>query len=483
VSSVAARAWLLLHRPLWFDEIFTLWASRFSFRQLLEVLRSDSGPPLFYLLEKPFVAIGERLSCDVFARALPFAATLALFVGAFALPSRSARIRFLVLTSVSPLLLLYSTEARAYALLSLTGFLLFLLAFVLPERPWNLAAIALLAATSLYLHYLSLFAVGALTAVAAAEKRPRSALAALGGAALFLFWIPIMRVQPRQAVAWMHEPAAEFAANILASLGGAGRIPPPFGPPLPLVLVALGGVLGFVLASALARSWRATPELTRASAFLVLFFGGVLFTSLARQIAFAGRTEMAVLPIWLWTVALAGERSRFLRGATWSAIAIASLSTILLLVVHRGASVPSQTLEALERIARPRDVLFAGAHFYLPARLAADRGELRMAVHAIPTEQEAHPGWFVPAGLRAKNFTAIVTAIRSPEPADRIFFLVPPSFERPIRSILNRDGVTRELVQAPPEMVLFVWSTGVIRRSDHADNVVVGPRRSATPSP
>ena len=79
VASIAARAWLLLHRPLWFDEVFTVWAARLSPRNLVAVLEKDSGPPLFYLLEKSFVLGGERLfSSDLAARLLSFAATLAL---------------------------------------------------------------------------------------------------------------------------------------------------------------------------------------------------------------------------------------------------------------------------------------------------------------------------------------------------------------------------------------------------------------------
>jgi hypothetical protein len=457
VASAAARFRLSLERPLWFDEIFTIWASRLPFRRLLAVLRNDSGPPLFYVLEKPFVAIGERLSCDAFARALPFAATLALYVGALALPSRPARIRFGVLASVSPLLLLYAAEARAYALLSLVGLLLFLLTLVLPERPRNLAAIVLLAAVSLYLHYLALFVVAALAVVAAAEKRPRSALAALAGSALFLFWIPIMRAQPREAVAWMHEPSAELAFGILASLGGAGRIPPPFGPPLPLALVALAGVVGLVLAMPLARFWHVSAELKRASAFLVLFFGGVLFASLARPVAFAGRTEMAVLPIWLWTIAFAGERSRFLRGATWSAIAIASLSTILLFVAHQGPSVPARTLETLERTGRPGDILFAGAGFYLPARLASDRGRLPISVYAFPLEQAEHPGWTVGQRARAEDAAAVQQALDRAGSSGRVFFQVPPSYLKDLRPMLAARGVTRRIAESP-EMLLLVWS-------------------------
>jgi hypothetical protein len=430
-----------------------------SLDNLFAALANDSGPPLFYVLEKPLVLAGERLfSSDALARILPFAATLAVYAGVIGLPSRAAKLRFVVLASVSPLLVLYAAEARAYALLSVLVLALFLLAAEVRETPGRLAVIALLAAAALYTHYLALFAVGAVAVVAVAEKRPRPALAAMTGSLLFLLWAPVMAGQPGEAVAWMHESASELVTGILSSFGGAGRIPPPFGPPLPGVLVAIGCALALLVAFALALSWRHDRQLRRACAFLIFFFGGVLFASFARPIAFAGRTEMAVLPVWLWTLALAGERSRFLRGATWSAIGIASLSTTLLLVAHRSPSVPSRAIEALERIARPGDVLFAGAHFYLPARLAADRGRLRMAVHGFPPEQEAHPGWFVPARVHAEDFAAIATALRSPEPADRAFFLVPPSYEGPLRAILGREGVTSELVKAPPELVLLAWS-------------------------
>ncbi|MDQ5856939.1 MAG: hypothetical protein M3542_01495, partial [Acidobacteriota bacterium] len=142
---MAARLWLLLHRPLWFDEIFTVWAARLPFDKLLAILTNDSGPPLFYVFEKPFVLAAERLDLsDAAARAVPFAATLALFAGVLALPSRAARIRFTLLAAASPLLSLYSAEARAYALLALFCFALFLLAAVLRETPAALAATALL---------------------------------------------------------------------------------------------------------------------------------------------------------------------------------------------------------------------------------------------------------------------------------------------------------------------------------------------------
>jgi hypothetical protein len=459
VASVAARAWLLLHRPLWFDEIFTVWAARLSPRNLVAVLENDSGPPLFYLLEKPFVLAGERLfSSDLAARLLSFAAMLAVFGGALVLPSRPSKLRFVLLTSLSPLLVLYSAEARAYALLSVVVLALFLLSVEARETPARFGALAFLSAALLYMHYLAIFAVGAAVAVAAAERRLRSALAVVAGSLLFLLWVPVMLRQPRAAVAWMHEPSGELVTGLMSSFGGAGRIPHPFGPALPGALVALGAGLTLLLAIALALSWREDEPLRRGVAFLVLFFGGVVFASTVRPVAFAGRTEMAVLPIWLWTIARATDRSRVARIATGGVIAVSALATLLLLSEHRGP-VELRPLEALEKVARPGDVLITGAHFYLPARLEADRGRLHMALHAFPLDQASHPGWAVPKRPRREDMAAVEKALDQADGTGRVFFQVPPSYVRVLAPILTRRGVVRQLAETP-EMVLFRWSGG-----------------------
>src|ERR1700741_4320322 len=38
-------------RSLWWDEGFTEWVSQFSFSGLYRALQTDSGPPLFYVLQ------------------------------------------------------------------------------------------------------------------------------------------------------------------------------------------------------------------------------------------------------------------------------------------------------------------------------------------------------------------------------------------------------------------------------------------------
>jgi hypothetical protein len=425
---------------------------------LFKALANDSGPPLFYLLEKPFVSAGEKLfSTDVLARLLPFAATLVLFAGALALSTAAAKRRFLLLSAASPLLLLYAAEARAYALLALFGFSLFVLALVLPERPRLFAPILLLSAAILYTHYLGIFVVGALVIVAAAEKRRRSLLALLAGAASFAFWIPVMARQPRQAVAWMHQAPSELVTGILSSLGGAGDIPPPFGPALPTALVAAGVALAVAIAIVLARQWRADSDLRRGCAFLVLFFGGVLFVSLARPVAFAGRTEMAILPVWLWVVARAAEESRAVRMASLLVLTVAAASSAILLVAPREPPAATRALDSIEQVERPGDVLFAGAHFYLPARLAADRGRLEIAVRAFPLEQAEHPGWTVPRRPGPEDLTAVDHALDHAGASGRVFFLVPPSYRIALAPVLARRGVMRRITETP-EMLLAVWT-------------------------
>jgi hypothetical protein len=220
--------------------------------------------------------------------------------------------------------------------------------------------------------------------------------------------------------------------------------------------VALGAGLGVLLAFSLARSWRGDGRLRRAVAYLVLFFGGVVFASFARAVVFAGRTEMAILPIWLWTVALVADRSRLARLAAWGVAAVSALATLLLLAGHRGPTVP-RPLEALEKIARPGDALFAGAHFYLPARLEADRGRLRMTLHAFPLEQASHPGWANPTRPSREDAAAVQRALDQADGGGRVFFQVPPSYVRALAPILNRRGAVRQIAESP-EMVILLWS-------------------------
>jgi len=56
---IAARIWRLTDSCLWFDEIFSIHAARYDWKQMLQFVAADLiHPPLFYALLKIWIAIG-----------------------------------------------------------------------------------------------------------------------------------------------------------------------------------------------------------------------------------------------------------------------------------------------------------------------------------------------------------------------------------------------------------------------------------------
>jgi len=135
---LAARIPLLFVRQPFFDELFTRWISAKSFAGIVDALRYDSGPPLYYwllqLLGDPPLLVMRALSL-LFA-AIAFAVVLKMRVEAAAL------------LAVFPPAVLLSVDARAYALCAM--FVALAILALESDRPWTAAAMLVLAA---YSHY------------------------------------------------------------------------------------------------------------------------------------------------------------------------------------------------------------------------------------------------------------------------------------------------------------------------------------------
>ena len=456
-SAAALRLVPLLTRPLWYDEIFTVWAARLAPSRLIELLRMDSGPPLFYLTCRPFVLAAERLAgSDLLARLPSLAAGLALLAAAAALPEAGSRLRYLALVAFSPLLILYAAEARPYALLGLEGLALFLLVLRAPPTRGRLAAVAALSAAALYTHYLALFLVAALAGVALARRRGRAAAALLAGAALFAPWLPVLAGQPAAATAWMREPLLESVAGFLCALGGAGRLPAPFGGPLPAALAWAGAAIG-VLALAAIASAPGESAARDAGAVTLLALLGILAASFLRPVAFAGRSELLILPIWLFGLAEAGAVRPLARAAA-VAVAVAGAVACLFTLSGLPCEAPAYAAFAsrLAREARAGDVVFAGGAFYLPARLAADRGALSARLIGLPAALEAHPGW-IPAVLPGSAETSLLTQkTRALAPPARAWLLLPRLLATPQLLDAFAGGSQVSILADRPEALLFV---------------------------
>jgi len=57
---LVARLALLGYQPLWRDEAFTALAVQRSLGSMLDVVRNDSAPPLFYLVERLFAVLSSQ---------------------------------------------------------------------------------------------------------------------------------------------------------------------------------------------------------------------------------------------------------------------------------------------------------------------------------------------------------------------------------------------------------------------------------------
>lgn len=427
-----------------------MWASRLAPAELIRALRYDSGPPLFYLLEKPFVAAAERLAlADTAARLLPFLAVALLFAAVRALPRGGSRRRFLWLALSSPLLLCYGAEARAYAVLSLLGFVLFLLVARNGSGPRGAAVIALTAALALWTHYLAFLLVVSLLAAAMRERNRSSVLGLAAGLALFLPWAPVLLAQPESAIAWMREPVRVSAVGFLAALGGGARVPAPFAPAPPEPLLWLACAAGIAVLFLILAAAPADPPTRIGLAAVLLTLGGALAVSFWRPLAFAGRTEMAVLPIWLWLVARAGEESRALRRAAAVCCAIGAVSCLLILAAPRSPRPSAALLARLETEARAGDLVVATANFYLPALLTRDRGRLAAELRAFPADLANHPGWFRAQAPSDADYRRLAEDLERAGASRTVFLLLDPPYWTPrLREIVRARG------PMPPPTVL-----------------------------
>ena len=456
--SLAARIFLLVERPLWHDEVFTVWAARLAPTQLSAALRSDSGPPLFYVLERPFARVADKPEHDALARLLPFAAGLALFAAARTLPKGAARAWWIALVACFALGNLYAAEARAYALLSLLGLGIFLLGALAPETAGRLAGLWALAAAALWLHYLALFVVAAAVCLAIGLRRFRAALALVAAFVAFGPWIPILLAQPADAMAWLRESPAAAVPGFLYALGGAGRIPAPFGPPPPQAAFAAGALLGAALLALLVPAARADAAVRAALLFVLLVLALALGVSLWRPVAFAGRCEMAVLPVWMWAVARAAPGRRALGVAASLASALGLCTTAFVAAGPHPRSTQASAVVSVGRLARPGDTVVAGPGFYLPALLAADRGLLAARVVPLPAGDASHPGWFVAWPLTPEDARDTERAAVEAGSGGRVFLLLPPAYSQPaLMGPLEARGILKELVRQP-DGVLTVWT-------------------------
>lgn len=334
------RWWNLGGESLWFDEAYTAWAASLPVGRLIEVVRVDNSPPLYYLLMNGWTRV---FGDSEFALRAPsaLAGSIALLITPWVVrrlfDNPAVEVAATALAAVSFLQLRYAHEARCYEML---GLLALLVLWALPRwceerRRGAAVAIALGLAAMTWMHNMAWLYVGAFGVAMLVWPTPR----AWPSRVLHASW-------PIAVVVALYLPWAATLARQVSKMGGGFWIPTPDAPSLYYTTLLTGGV-----------------KLLPIGYFLRQWFGPLQPALMIIQI---------VLAIAFVVVVASLLGARFVpRRRRAAGIAVAAMSPIFAAFVVSIVSTSVFTPKAFVPTAMLMPVLIAGAVALCPPRFRA----------------------------------------------------------------------------------------------------------------
>ena len=321
--------------PMWGDETFTVETVAETPAQIIQTVRRDIHPPLYFLLGHWWSRL--PISSDLLVRLRALSALFTILTTVFLDrrwlrdAPRSLRNWFLLLWTFSPCLLLYSRMARSYSLQLLLASMAiwYLLRFAEDGSGWKqLAAFVAALAALLYTHYLPGIAVwaGANLLLAMRLRGGRSLwktwlLPNLLVAVLYLPWLMVLSGALGQ---WRHGQAYYLTGNVWAeqllklAYWFYSFL---FGEAIPLwllpvtVVLAVPGLWLFVSGARLRRDWL----------WPVLFAAIVAFVGATRWVSYPAMAARLLFLLPLFLIALAaGVTSKHRVGTAVGVILLAA---------------------------------------------------------------------------------------------------------------------------------------------------------------
>jgi hypothetical protein len=301
--------------PLWLDEALSVHIAGLPFSEMVDALRNDGHPSLYYLLLGWWMDLfGDSNGA---ARALSGVASLATVPVLWAIGRRRSPHLGTVAALValtSPFLLRYGTEARMYALLTLLVALAWLAFERAADEPrlGRLGILALATAALIHTHYWTFWLIGAtfvlLGVVFVTEPARRTVVIRLGaavaaGAASFVVWLGVFLEQlGSTGTPWADRARpAELAVESMQALGGNNRFEGELFGAILLVLL-LVGLLGARRGDVLELRFARGPlSVAGAAMVTTLAIGGGI--ALITAGAFEGRYAAVIVPFALLLVA------------------------------------------------------------------------------------------------------------------------------------------------------------------------------------
>ena len=428
-AGLLVRGLLLGAAPLWTDEAFMGVVVRRPFAAMIDVVHNDNHPPLQYLLDRLAVVVHDspgalRLpSLVAGTAAVPIAMALGRRLGG----DRAAQASGLTVAFM-PLLVLWSRDARMYALATTMVLAMALALWRAVEQPSRsrLAVYFVVTVVALYSQYFVALAVVAQLGAALLFLRPPRGvavrlLAAAAAAGLTLLpWLLYAAPQFRHAgdPYWIQPLALSSVLPGLADLVTH---------PGPTSLVDAAALIGIPLATWLAvRAYRRSEPGARQGFLFLLGSGGFALTVLAvvslkkplLDERFTNLFTTELLPIA--GAALAATRRRWVLGAVVLALAAV---TIVQESTLPTPDVPAILAPIAGHVEPGRDVVaLNGPYHYFQVLYYGDPGT-RASARVVATSV---PWYFGLAGFRVGDIVPSV-----PDPSGTLYLLNDPGQGRP----------------------------------------------------
>ena len=466
ITSIGAllRFAFIARQSLGYDEDFSAVILHQPIGRMIDILSRDSAPPLFYLLERPIVALSDGLGMaslggpggPVALRLVPVLAGIALIPLLAGLARRvggdSAGLWAAVLTALAPTTVMLSGFARMYGLAAALTVAAALLLWRAIERPsmarW--AAYTAAGAAAVWTDYFSAVALAGIF-VAALWLRPERRPAAVAFAATALAvasiapWLFVARAQFEHAGQgfWVPPLSPTMVGGTLAQL----FMGPPVdnGLPFGTALIALQDVAvlaGFAALAGVFIAWRGLGASGRkAAVFCLLASSGVALlaiVSLWRPLLDARYAGVMWLPLFALAGVGLAAMPRRVAGILVAALAVPALA-LSVATTHPGTS---SLVPALDADVSQRDVVATTWNHYLILLDQADTA-VQTRLHVLTPDD---PPWYV--GTNAYPPGAVIHEV----PADvianhgRVFWIAdpgvaPPTLPAGYHSTQNRCAV------------------------------------------
>jgi mannosyltransferase len=358
--------------PLWLDEALSVNIARLPVSDLLDALRHDGHPPLYYLVLHFWMeVVGES---DVAVRALSgiiSVATLPLaWVAGRRLAGTNGARWAVVALALSPFAVRYGTETRMYALVMLLVLAGYLLLTDALERPtWaRLGGIAAISGLLLLSHYWAFYLVAAVGGllVLRAWRRPagraatvRVAIAVAAGGVLFLPWLGGFLYQSAHTgTPWGRpfRPTAILQTTLIEMGGGSVTEAALYGGAL--LVLALLGLLAVRTAGPLVDlDMRTAPTVRWELAVVTAVIAVGTVVGYATNATYQGRYAATVVPLVLLAVAVGLARLQgtpaFVAGGAFVALSLFGIVWVNYFQRTQSAEVAAEVRERAE----PGDVV------------------------------------------------------------------------------------------------------------------------------